>query len=564
LRQFPKVLESIDQALALKPELAVAHYIRGTVLSDMNQFDQALMSHARALSIQPGDVETLIGQGMALRGLNRHEEALRTFDQALKVDASHVNSHLARGLALENLKRYEEALGSVDRALVLQPDNADAHHNRGALMVKLRRPDDALASYSNALAANPNHLASLSDRGDTLMYTRRSEAAVKDFARLAALDPDYPYVHGNLLHAKLSCCDWQGLDALARTIAADTQLGKKAAEPFSCIGFIKSPALLKHSAEIYVADQFPNWAENRFPSAMASGDKIRLGYVAGEFRHHATSILMAELFERHDNDRFTIYAFDNGWDDGSPMRRRLLKSFAEIVDISRLSDVDAAQKVREKGIDILIDLNGHVGRKRTGLFALRAAPVQVNWLGFPGTIGAGFMDYIIGDAVITPESHAEFYSEAIVRLPGSYQANDSKRVIAEYTPTRAESGLPESGFVFCCFNDNYKITPEVFEVWTRLLKQVKHSVLWLLESNAAATRNLRAEAASRGIDEKRLVFAKRIDQPDHLARHRLADLFLDTLPCNAHTTASDALWAGLPLLTCLGDTDASLPACCTP
>jgi predicted O-linked N-acetylglucosamine transferase (SPINDLY family) len=278
-----------------------------------------------------------------------------------------------------------------------------------------------------------------------------------------------------------------------------------------------------------------------------------VAYLSADFHDHATSQLMAELFERHDRERFEVSAWSFGPETGDAMRARLRAAFEHFHDVRNVSDDEVAARLRAAEIDIAVDLKGFTDGCRPGIFARRVAPIQVNFLGYPGTTGADYMDYIIGDAEVIPEGHEVFYSEQVVRLPDSYQVNDTKRVIAGHVPTRAEAGLPASGFVFCCFNNNYKITPEVFDVWMRLLKAVPGSVLWLLEDNAAASRNLRREAQARGVDAGRLVFAGRVLPPDHLARHRLADLFLDTLPCNAHTTASDALWAGLPVLTCRGN-----------
>src|SRR5262249_37692216 len=283
-------------------------------------------------------------------------------------------------------------------------------------------------------------------------------------------------------------------------------------------------------------------------------NKIRIGYSSGELREQATSHLIVGLLELHDKSLFEIYSIDNGWDDQSEIRKRIDASVHRIIDISRLSDASAAAAICENEIDILVNLNGYFGEERTGVFANRCAAVQVNYLGFPGTLGAGYMDYIIADRYVIPEKHKEFYREKVAYLPHCYQANDDKKKIATYGFTRSELGLPEQGFVFCCFNNNYKILPDVFDCWMRILGKVDGSVLWLLEDNATAATNLRKEAVARGLSSDRLVFAKRMLLSNHLARHRLADLFLDTLPYNAHTTASDALWSGLPVLTCLGET----------
>lgn len=291
------------------------------------------------------------------------------------------------------------------------------------------------------------------------------------------------------------------------------------------------------------------WAGERYDNP-----RIRVGYLSGEFRQQATAVLITELFELHDKSRFELFAFDNGWDDASELRGRIKRAFHEIVDISRLADVEAAAAIRQRRIDILVNLNGYFGHGRQGVFSYKPSPVQVNYLGFPGTIGADYIDYIIADRHVIPPGHEAHYTEQVVYLPDTYQVNDSKRKISDDTPARAEAKLPEKGFVFCCFNNNYKITPDIFALWMRLLRKVEGSVLWLLEDNAAVPSNLRREAESQGVAIERIVFAKRAQLDQHLARHRLADLFLDTLPYNAHTTASDALWTGLPLLTCQGTT----------
>jgi predicted O-linked N-acetylglucosamine transferase (SPINDLY family) len=293
----------------------------------------------------------------------------------------------------------------------------------------------------------------------------------------------------------------------------------------------------------------PIWRGERY-----NHDRIRLAYLSADFDHHATSDLMAGLFDCHDRSRFAVTAISIGPDSNSEMRRRLKSSFERFIDVEKQNDSQVANILRDLEIDILIDLKGFTQSARTNIFACRPAPIQVNYLGYPGTMGASYIDYIIADKVVIPENHHQAYSEKIIFLPNSYQANDDKRFIADRAFTRAEFGIPQTGFVFCCFNDNYKITPRVFDCWMRILKQVENSVLWLYESNVTASSNLRKEAATRGINAERLIFAKRMQLPDHLARHRLADLFLDTLPCNAHTTASDALWAGLPVLTRLGET----------
>ncbi len=549
-----RAAELIGRALGIEPNNADAHSNLGNALQDLQRPAEALVAYDRALALKPDYPEALYGRGNALRDLKRPEEALAAYDRALALQPHHLNAILNRGNALMDLQRTGEALAAYDRALALKPEYYKAHYNRGNALRELRRHEEALAAYDRSLALQPDQPDALNNRGHALRDLRRHEEAAASFARLLDLSPHFGFAKGHLLHAKMLCCDWNGLAALAEAIENDVRAGRKSAEPFGHQAISNSPQVLKRCAEIFAAERYP-----RAPVTLWNGEthrnaRIRIGYVSGEFRQQATSILMTELFERHDRNRFELFAFDNGWDDSSEIRGRINRAFDEIVDISRLTDLAAAAAIKQRKIDILVNLNGYFGRARQGVFALRPCAIQVNYLGFPGTLGADYMDYIIADRHVIPSADAACYSEHVVYLPDSYQVNDSRRPVAQRTPTRAEAGLPDHGFVFCCFNNTYKITPDVFDVWMRLLNQVPGSVLWLFEGNAAVSRNLGREAGVRGVAPERLVFARLTALGEHLARHRLADLFLDTLPYNAHTTASDALWVGLPLLTCQGTT----------
>jgi len=548
-------LASFDRALALRPDHAPTHFNRGNALAALGRPDAALASYDRALVLRPTDADAHYARATLLLGLERHADALAGYDRVLALTPRRVAALNNRGIALLGLLRYEEALASYDRALAVRPDNAEVLANRGNALRALRRHDEALADYDRALALKPEDPDLLASRGSALYDLRRYDDAVATYERLLACAPDHRYAKGLLLHAKMCCCDWTGLAALGADIARDVAAGRESAEPFGHHGYCESPAELLRCAQIHAAARYPAAGAPLWTGGCSDGDaRIRIGYVSGEFRHQATSILMAELFELHDRGRFELFAFDNGWDDGTELRRRIVAAFDEFVDISRLPDAAAAATIRDRGVDVLINLNGYFGRGRQGVFALRPSPLQVNYLGFPGTLGADYIDYVIADATVIPPGDFAFYTEKVVHLPDCYQVNDRRRPIAERVPDRADAGLPDSGFVFCCFNNDYKITPTMFDVWMRLLQRVPRSVLWLLEDNPAAAHNLRREAEARGIAAHRLVFAPRLPLDAHLARHRVADLFLDTLPYNAHTTASDALWAGLPVLTTPGTT----------
>ena len=553
LKRFEESLIFFERAVELTPHDPVMQCNRGAVLHELKRHEEALASFDRAIGLRLNYVDALVNRGVTLSKLHRHVEALDSIEKALEIDPGNSSAHYNCGIILGNLNRFEKALASYDKALVLQPDYVEVHNNRGFVLRELRRDEKALHSFEKALAISPDHLSALFNRGNLLVDLKRPDEAITDFEKIIKIEPDYKFSRSLLLHAKMWCCNWHDVNTLWSAISKGIQRGEKSAEPFCCLSVCAFPNVIKRCAEIYSA-QRPK-PIFKFASKTSKPDKkVRLGYVSGEFRHHATSILMTELFERHDKNLYELFAFDNGWNDGSTIRRRQELAFTRIINISRLGDIEAADTIRSLQVDILIDLNGYFGLGRQGVFAQRAAPVQVNWLGYPGTTGAAHMDYIIADANVIPEGHEVHYTEKVVRLPDTYQVNDSQRSISAHTPTRAEAHLPDTGFVFCCFNNNYKIVPEIFDVWMRLLDKVAHSVIWLLEDNAAASRNLRSEAAARGISPNRLVFAPRMELADHLARHRLADLFLDTVPCNAHTSASDALWTGLPLLTCVGST----------
>jgi len=368
-----------------------------------------------------------------------------------------------------------------------------------------------------------------------------------------ALNPDFPCAAGARLLAQMRLNNWEDYSQRVAGVLRKLELGLPSSQPFPLLALPTPLALLHKSAAMHMADKFPPAAQTLWQGEHYAHKRIRIGYFSADFHNHATAHLMAELFERHDRERFEIFAFSFGVPNQDAMRARLVKGFDHFFDVADQGDRDIAALAHRHEIDIAVDLKGYTQDSRPGIFALRPAPIQVNYLGFPGTLAAPYMDYILADAVILPESHFPYYSEKVVHLPHSYQVNDTKRRIADTQPTRRELGLPEDGFVFCCFNNNFKITPDVFILWTSLLAQVEHSVLWLLEDHSAVRDNLRREARQRGINAERLVFAPRLPTEEHLARLRSGDLFLDTFYYNAHTTASDALWAGLPIVTCLGE-----------
>ena len=485
--------------------------------------------------------------------LGRHMEALSCLDKALSIRPGIPELLLTRGNVLLALNRAAEALASYDQALAVKPDFPEAWNNRGNALAALKRLDEALSSYERMLAARPGDVGALHHRALTLFELKRYEEAAHGFADVLKIEPDFPYARGNLLYCRLNACDWEGLEQERAEIAARLKAGARVVTPIQHAAFSSSLEGQLQAARIWAADKYPATAP-LWRGEAYHHERIRIAYLSADFHSHATAALMAGVFERHDRKRFQTVAVSFGPDDRSEMRARLVAAFDSFIDVHDKSDGEVASLLRQMEIDIAVDLKGYTQDSRPGILAHRAAPLQVSYLGFPGTLGVDYIDYIIADRTVIPTQHEPFYSERIAYLPDTYQANDDKRRISQNPLARRDCGLPEAGFVFCCFNNNFKIMPEIFSIWMRLLAAVEGSVLWLLQDNAAASRNLRREAKARGIAPERLVFAQRANLDAHLARHRLADLFLDTLPYNAHTSASDALWAGLPVITCLGGT----------
>ncbi len=557
-RRHDEALASIERAIALRGDFAPALNNRGAVLLAMGRHDEAVASFDRAIAVNPHYVEALNNRANALREVGRLTDALKSCDRALAHKPDWAAAHNNRGAVLAQLRRWQEAIGAFDAALRIDADDADAHCNRGNALLAMNRLDEAIASFQKALAVDSALADAHAGLGEAFLRAKKFGQAAETFATLTRLDPEYPYALGNLLHARMLCGDWRDFEALRAKITAGLARRAQVVEPFVYQGIAEAEADLMACAQIYAEAQFPARASyqkhREAPPGSVPGGKLTVGYLCGEFRQQATSMLMCGVYEQHDKDRFKIVAFDNGGSDGSEYRRRIESSFDELVDIRNLSDADAAALIRRAGVDVLVNLNGYFGDGRQGVFAHRPCGLQVNYLGFPGTLGAPYIDYLIADRTVIPEQARAHYVEKVVYLPHSYQANDSRRAIAERSFTRADAGLPADAFVFCCFNNSYKITPPTFDCWMRVLNRVPGSVLWLLEADLDCAAHLKREAQHRGVAGERLVFAKFAPPDEHLARHPLADLFLDTLPYNAHTTASDALWAGLPVLTLVGTT----------
>jgi predicted O-linked N-acetylglucosamine transferase (SPINDLY family) len=556
LGRLEEAVASYDRAVALKPDYHQVLNNRGAALAKLGRLQDALDSYNRAIALNPDDSEAFNNRGQALADLGRIDEALASFERSIALNNGKPEAFNNRGRALAGLRRFDEALASFDRSIALNPKDADAFNNRGNALVDLQRYAEALASYDSAITLDPDSALACFNRGSLLCIMKRFDEAVANFDRAIALKPDLDFALGVRLYAKMHACDWLDFDGQYARLTAALGDGLAASLPFQLLATPASAELqllcaTRYSRDKCAAAKTPLWRGERYRH-----ERIRIAYLSADFHEHATAHLMAGLFEQHDRSRFETIALSFGPAHDGEMRSRLSRAFDRFIDVRTMSDQAVATLVRSLEADIAVDLKGFTQDFRLNIFAHRPAPVQVNYLGYPGTMGSDYIDYLIADRIVVPEDQRQYFSEQVVYVPDSYQVNDGSRRIAT-TPSRAEAGLPEAGLVFCCFNNSFKITPDVFDVWMRLLRAIDGSVLWLLTGNTIAPGNLRREAVQRGVDPQRLIFAPQLPQAEHLARHRLADLFLDTYYCNAHTTASDALWAGLPVLTCAGATFAS-------
>jgi protein O-GlcNAc transferase len=557
LSQLENALASYDRAVKIDPHLVDAHNNRGLTLEDLGRIDEALSSYERAVKIDPKHAAARCHLGDALRKMGHIEDALASYRHAVAITPNHAEAHVKMGIALTELRRPDDALECFDHALRLASHLAEAYVNRGNALANVKRFEEAVESYDNALQIKPDYAAAHGNRGNALRELRRFDEALGSYERALQFNPNQEWLHGSVLSTKLQLCHWMNLTSLMTELFGKLVRQERGTPPFQVFSLTDSPPRQREAARIWVN---AHWPDNRLPPPMEPrrpSNKIRVGYYSADFHSHATANLAAELFELHDRDRFEILAFSFGPDKRDHMRKRLTDAFDQFIDVRTASDRDVAKLSADVGIDLAVDLKGLTGDGRPGIFAHRAAPVQVGYLGYPGTMSAPFMDYIVADTTLIPVGSRPHYSEKVIYLPNSYQVNDRKRAIAAREFSRADLGLPRAGFVFCCFCNSYKINPEHFDGWMRILKQVEDSVLWLLADTGRIADNLRAEAESRGVHDARLIFAGRIPLDEHLARHRAADLFIDTFPYNAHTTASDALWAGLPVLTRVGDSFAA-------
>jgi len=540
------------RAIALDPGFAPAHFNLGNALRRLGRPEEAIAAYRAAIAIDPSLDKAHNNLGNALRETGKLLEAAQAFYQAIELRPGFAAAHANYANALRDLNRPADAEASYRAALKIEPRSAEVHANLGIVLRQLRRFDEAAACFRTALAIRPERADFHLNLGMALRDLGRLDEAVAAFRRAIALRSDYPAAQMAALHHGMQMCDWS---VLAEFAGAIPRLGVEgeAVSPFAMLSLEDSPERHRRRAEGWTQRYF-RWRERKvYPRPAAMPQRIKLGYFSASFHDHAALQLLSGMFREHDRARFEVHAFSYGLNREGALRQQLIANVEHFHDVGDVVDRKLVAHVQALGLDIAVDLMGYTQHSRSGLFAFGLAPLQVNYMGYPGTMGAPFLDYILADRHVIPPGQRAHYSEAVIAMPHCYLANDDQRPIAARPASRAECGLPEKGFVFACFNNTHKIMPAEFAIWMRLLGKVDGSVLWLLGANRWAEANLRRQAAACGVDPARLVFAPRMAQAEHLARHRLADLFLDTFVYNAHTTAGDALWAGLPLLTLPGE-----------
>lgn len=537
--------------LAQEPRHADWLHLAGVIANQVGDYPQAIAMLEAAIAVQPDNAHFHNSLGNAFKGQGALQAALSSHEQAIALMPEVAEFHYNRALIHELLNRVDEALAGYGRAIDLKPDYGPAWNNRGKVLNSLQRLDAAVADFTTAIALMPESAHAHTNLAHTLASLKRYDAALHHADKALALAPGLPFAQGHAAYMRAFLCDWAGRPAELTRMRAGLERGSPVISPFPWLALTDDPPLHRRAAEIFVqhTQTVPRLAP---PAASRPGARVQLAYLSADFHDHATAHLAAGLFEHHDREQFELTAISFGPDRPDTMHQRLRKAFDRYVDVRMMDDTDVAQLCRSLKIDVAIDLKGYTQHGRPGILAERCAPIQMSYLGYPGTMGTDSVDYLVADHTLITEEDLSFYAEKVIWLPHSYQVNDRRRPIAEQTPSRPSCGLPPEAFVFCCFNKHYKITPETFDGWMRILHRVPEAVLWLLQGHPAAMKNLQDRAQASGIAARRLIFAPPLPLPAHLARHRLADLFLDTLPCNAHTTASDALWAGLPVLTLMG------------
>lgn len=590
LERFEEAITQYNIAIQINPNFPDAWINKGSSLNSLGRHDEALEVCDHAIKIDPSYSKAWASKGMVLIFLKRHEEAIIHYDKAIELNPNYPEAWANKGNALGNLKHYDEAIKHFDRAIQLKSDYPEAWVNKGVILSALKRHNEALAIYDHAIEINPKYANAWSCKGMTLTHLKRFGEAIINYNQATKLKPNLTeawasksdiyhgqkrydealnqleqaiqtkqqnrYLFGQALHLKMKMCDWSFFDDSIEYCILKIREKEKVIAPFPLLSLIDNPSLHKECAEIFSKDLHPQINNLDTFEKLDQSQKIRIGYFSSDFRNHPVAYLTAELFELHNKSKFEILAFSFSSQENSQIQARLINSFSDFINVSEMSDLEIANLARSLKLDIAIDLGGFTLNSPLPVFAFKIAPIQISYIGYLGTLATNYIDYVIGDNVVIPKESEKFFSEKIIRLP-CFQVNDRKKEISDKKFSRQELGIPDEAFVFCCFNNNYKITPIIFNSWMNILKSVEGSVLFLYAENKWAEENLKKEAELRGVNQDRIIFGQALPRDEYLSRYQACDIFLDTFPYNAGTTASDALWMGLPVLTYSGKSFAS-------
>ena len=559
IKNYSKSFDLISKTIEVNPNNAEAYNFRGIVLVHLNKLQEAIQNWSHAIQIDQNYADAYNNRGNALIQLRKTDLALKDFEMAIEIKPNYAEAYNNKSIALKNLNKFDTALEFSNKAIEINPRYSEAYNTKGVILRKLNRLREASRNYDKAIEFNPNFSKAYINQGNILLLTetKRLDLALENFIKALKINPNINFLFGKYIHTKSWLSNWNSIDEEINLLKKKIISEKKISTPFPVLSLIDSPELQKKNSKNFFETQFSE-KNNLIPIAKRlPSKKIRIGYYSADFYNHPMSFLLVHLFELYDKSNFEIYGFSLENRENDDMRKRISKTFDKFVDVSLKTDIEIAKISREFNIDIAIDLMGFTRGNKFQIFIERCAPIQASYLGFPGTTGSNDIDYIFADKTLIPKTSQKHYTEKIIYLPNTYQVNDSTKKISKKFFTREELGLPKDAFIFCCFNKNYKILPNVYDIWMRLLKKVKGSVLWLFVEDLIAVENLKKEAIKRSVDVNRIIFAKRMPLEDHLARHKIADLFIDTFPYTAHTTCSDSLWAGLPVLTRTGESFAS-------
>lgn len=556
-KKFDEALLSWDKAIKIKPDYAEAYFGKGNVYSIFKDYDKAIDNYNSAIRINKNFKQAYSNLGNIYFLTKEFKKSLENFTIASNIEPVNEIEINNQGNIFFELRDYKLALEKYNYATNINPQFALGFYNIAKTYKELNQNDDAIINYQRAIKLNNNFAEAYQNLGNLYLDLEIFEKGIFSLTQALRINPSLKNLHGTIIQSKCGICDWSTFIEDKNLLKKNILMKKNISNPFPVISIYDSPELQRIASESYIKDEFSNYKRKEITKKNFVPKKIKIGYFSSDFHNHATSHLMVNLFELHDRSKFEVYAFSFGKDDNSEMRKRVSKAFDKFFDVRLNSEEEIAQKSRKLEIDIAVDLKGYTGNNRFGIFIERCAPIQISYLGYPGTTGSNCIDYLVADKTLIPNENKKFYSEKIIYLPNSYQVNEDNKKISTKNFKRKNFGLPDDSFVFCSFNQIYKILPEMLKIWAHILNEVKNSVLWLLADNDKAKENILSEFLKVGIDSSRIIFTQRLSLDEHFERQKLADLFLDTYPCNAHTTASDALRVGLPILTLKGQSFAS-------